>query len=698
MTPIEQAVPRTRAAAVVDVGAALLCAALVLLCLALIASTGDLGQFSHAEWRVGRNLALAGCYLAAGIVVRGRSRRLAPLARCLFAVSATMGLFAVSVMLERTTSALGGIEGMGEHVHIGWFRLIMGVSVLGMHGTQAVLPLWFPDGTSPGRAWRLAVLAMAGVYVVYLAPIAWYGPRSANPKWSTWDVAERHDWWRLMTEPVVWMPRLFAVAVLVWLVLRTYRATGLTRRRLTVMLVCYGVYWAIQIGDKVQDIGEDGDPAYWVYLLMLGPASGALAFATLTTVLADDLTGLDRVLRPLLVTVGLTLGLFYCYRGLYAILNTLPGRSEEVNAAFASGVAVLALRPAAGMLLRVVDLLLYGRRAKPYEMLRALSDELSHRVPADDVARSVVDTVVERLCMPAAVLEAHTRHGARELARAGGTGVDEGPWHLVELRHRGEDVGRLTVRLRPGQRSLDANDRAVLDVLGDHLGPLVQAIGLREELRAGRERIVAAREEERRRLRRDLHDGLGPALAGIRLRLETAADVFLADGPREQVGRLIDAAEEDTAHSITEVRRLVDGLRPPDLDERGLPEALRRLALRMPDSVRVETRLPDPGELPELAAACEVAAYRIAAEALINVAKHAGASAVVLSLRVDDESLVLEITDNGTGPGPVERPGGVGLGSMTERAEETGGNLRIGPRPDGVPGTRVLALLPTQLM
>ncbi|MEU6377039.1 histidine kinase [Streptomyces sp. NPDC046909] len=713
--PLAPAVARR--GALVDRCALGVCLAIVAATLVLIATTGDLGQFAHMEWRIGRNLALACCFLASGYVVLRRSDRLAPLARCLLAVSATTGLYTVAVMLQRTTPALEGLDGVGGHLPIGWFRLIMGIAVLGLHGTLAVLPLWFPDGARPALGWRVAAAVMACVYVVYLAPIPWYGLRSADPAWSGKTLARQAPWWDAMTEPVIWMPRLFAVAVLAHMVWRLWRSDGLVRRQFAVMAVCYGVYWGVQIADKAQEIGQDGNPPHWMYLLMLGPASAALALGTVTAVVPHDLTGLDRVLRPVLVALALCLGLFYCYRGLYEILSTLPGRSPVTDAAIASALAVLALRPATTLLLRIVDLLFYGRRAKPYEMLHALSDGLARRMPADEVARTVCDTVVTRLGMPGAVLWAHTRHGPRELARAGVrfspdftpdlapdlAPHEERPHHLVELRHQGESVGRLGVLLRPGQRSLDAHDKAVLDVLGGQLAPLVQAVGLREELRASRERVVASREEERRRIRRDLHDGLGPTLASVRLRLETAADQ-VGSAREERIRDLLRDAGADTAQSITEVRRLVDGLRPPDLDEHGLPEALRRLTQRAAHpALRVEARIPDA--VPELAAACEVAAYRIAAEALTNVVKHARATTAVLSLSVDDHDVVLDVVDDGTGirdsggdgDGGRSGGGGVGLGSMAERAEEIGGALTLGPRDDGARGTRVHARLPRTL-
>ncbi|WP_318783314.1 sensor histidine kinase [Plantactinospora soyae] len=213
------------------------------------------------------------------------------------------------------------------------------------------------------------------------------------------------------------------------------------------------------------------------------------------------------------------------------------------------------------------------------------------------------------------------------------------------------------------------------------------AVRLIHDLQDSRERLITAREEERRRLRRDLHDGLGPTLAGMAMQVR-AAHKLVAEQPR--TGRILDALAADLQTCTAEVRQLVDQLRPPALD-RGLAAALRNECGRF-ESSTLSVRLQVEGNLQGLPAAIEVAAYRIVAEALTNVTRHSQAS--ICWVNVDrDRALTLEIVDDGVGLGP-RRPGGVGLDSMRERATELGGDFDITERAPH--GTSIRVRLPFQ--
>ncbi|MFB7471480.1 sensor histidine kinase [Kitasatospora sp. NPDC056184] len=191
---------------------------------------------------------------------------------------------------------------------------------------------------------------------------------------------------------------------------------------------------------------------------------------------------------------------------------------------------------------------------------------------------------------------------------------------------------------------------------------------------------MLAREEERRRLRHDLHDGLGPALSGLRLRIDAAG----ADLPGDSgAADALTAASAGIGLAIAELRRITHGLNPGPLDSEGLTDGLRRLADTLGSrSLHVTLDLrPDP--LPALSAAVEVAVYRISGEALNNVVRHSGATAARLSLGVLPDRVTVEVADNGTGfPVRVSTPG-VGLRSMAERAEELGGTFTAGNAPVG---------------
>ncbi|MFD7256583.1 sensor histidine kinase [Streptomyces sp. NPDC059874] len=207
------------------------------------------------------------------------------------------------------------------------------------------------------------------------------------------------------------------------------------------------------------------------------------------------------------------------------------------------------------------------------------------------------------------------------------------------------------------------------------------------------EQLVAAREEERSRLRVDLHDSLGPALAGIRLRLDVAAERVVQPGTR----RLILDAAAETARTVDDIRRIIDDLRPPDLEGEGLHGALRQLVRRADGVEKLDVRveLPESAPARRPSSATELAAYRIVSEALTNVLRHARARTATVRLTDRDGWLTVEVSDDGSGPpGPEAGRRGVGLASMARRAEDVGGWCQVLPRPDGRPGTLVHATLP----
>jgi signal transduction histidine kinase len=246
-------------------------------------------------------------------------------------------------------------------------------------------------------------------------------------------------------------------------------------------------------------------------------------------------------------------------------------------------------------------------------------------------------------------------------------------------------VGTVTVTPRAGEGALDERDAELVEALADSAAPAVAALRLTDSLQEAREQLVAAREEERRRVRRDLHDGVGAALAGLRLQLDSARDL-VAD---PLAGKLLDAAADGLAEAVRDVRQVTEDLRPPALDDLGLAASIEGLARRL--RTPALDVVVDAGILPTLPAAVDVACYRIAAEALANAAKHARASRVEVRLSAADGLLRLAVVDDGVGLPAVPRSRGLGLSSMRQRAEEIGGRCTI--ESDGG-GTRVSVALP----
>ena len=279
----------------------------------------------------------------------------------------------------------------------------------------------------------------------------------------------------------------------------------------------------------------------------------------------------------------------------------------------------------------------------------------------------------------------------------------------LPLTYQSERVGELLIAPRgPGESFTPAEQRLLRDI-AQQAGVAAHAVRLTGDLQRSRERLVTAREEERRRLRRDLHDGLGPALAIHSLKIGAARSLLaqtlapIAEPPpsRPSVASadvLLAELEQDIASTLADIRRLVYDLRPPTLDELGLAAAIRESAARYalaaaPNLEPLRITVDAPEHLPPLPAAVEVAAFRITQEALTNVLRHARARTCRICLSVADD-LVLEIVDDGLGLSAAANGhgGGVGLASMRERAGELGGACLIETPPAG--GTRVFAHLP----
>jgi two-component system, NarL family, sensor kinase len=350
----------------------------------------------------------------------------------------------------------------------------------------------------------------------------------------------------------------------------------------------------------------------------------------------------------------------------------------------ATAVIAVSFAPARDRLQRWVDRRLYGERHDPVRAMTRLGQRLRD-APGGDVLGQVLQTVCETLRLPSASLLVDNV----EVAAYGQPGAAS---ESIPLEHEGQRVGALLVSPRTGEQTLGVADRRVLEVLAAPVAVALHAVLLSQELQRSRERLVAAREEERRRLRRDLHDGLGPILTAVTLKADAARSV-LAAAPDRADGLLAEL-RGDAKQAIGDLRRIIYDLRPAPLDELGLLGALGEQVDRF-GRQGLSVTLQAPPSLPVLPAAVEVAAYRIVTEALTNVARHAQAGRASVTVSVDD-GFCLDVQDDGTAS-TANRDGwrlGVGLVSMAERVAEVGGTLQAGPTPTG---GRVHVMLPLEL-
>lgn len=414
-------------------------------------------------------------------------------------------------------------------------------------------------------------------------------------------------------------------------------------------------------------------------------ASALLPISLAVAAFFDRLMDVRVVVRRFVVYLNLAaLGVT-----VYVVALTLGsealGASAGATRVFATVAMALALIPAHSTMQQWAQRYIYGQTSRPDLVLRDVGVRLSHACGAREALNAMVTEIARTMLLPYVAVELGTSDGARTTTIAAGattTDVEE-----FQLAFAGSELGKLRIGRRSPGEPLREQERVVLAQLATQAGVVARDVYLEAQLRQSREEIVVAREEERRRLRADLHDGLGPTLASVALGLDAAAQHL----PDSELSALLTELNGDVRQAIDDIRRLVYGLRPPSLDEMGLARAIEHYAqtLRSRAAGALDVRV-DVVPLPELPAAVEVAAYRIATEALTNVTRHADARRCDVVVDVRKGDLWVEITDDGRGIREVSSIG-VGLSSMRERAEELQGGLRIESRR---PGTRVLAWLP----
>jgi len=390
-------------------------------------------------------------------------------------------------------------------------------------------------------------------------------------------------------------------------------------------------------------------------------------------ILRHGLLEIDVVINRSLVYGSLTLLIVGIYAAILAVLGrVLTDQAGFLAALLATGIAAVVAQPARDALQRAVNRLMYGHRDEPFVALARLGERLESTLEPDAVLPAVTAAVAAALRAPYAAIEL-LRDGT--LRPAAATGVPSGRLLALPLHHGGEPVGRLLVAARGPGETFGPADRRLLDDLARQAGVAARAISLAEDLRTARRRLVAAREEERRRLRHELQGGLERTLAGLEDRL-LAARLAIPDDPA-RARLIIVGGRRATREAIGDIRRVVRALRPPALDELGLPGAIRLGATRATAAGEVSEALvtveaPDP--LPELPAAVEVAAYRIALDAVEDALDQAGARHCRVRLDCRDWLEITVSHDGGIGSGSG---GGAILASLRDRATELGGSVEI---------------------
>jgi two-component system, NarL family, sensor kinase len=539
----------------------------------------------------------------------------------------------------------------------------------------------FPDGHLPTPAWRLPVLVPVSLVLVATVALALragpFGPGLPdNPLGIEGLPAGLLGSGYVLDQLGIALLGIVGAVSLTW---RFRRGNPKVRAQLkwllasvipVVILIPISFFEAEQSTSSLADF-------FSAFALLLVPVSIGISITRYR------LYDIDVVINRALVYSVLGLLVAAAYLVLATALGRLAGGDgSPATATLATVLAALVALAARQAVQQAIGRLLYGRRGDPLAVIGSVARRLESAGTPEGLLTDVVGDLREALKLDAVAV--YAVDGA---LLAGTAHVEEGS--RLSLAHQGEPVGELRVWTARGDE-LKPGDLRLLQDLGPQLGVAIEAVRLKRDLQRARERLVAALEDERRRLRRDLHDGLGPTLTAITLRADAATNLLARDPARAR--ELLDELRGAAGDAIAEVRQLVHGLRPMALDELGLVGAIREQGIGvdragMPGP---EVEIDDGIELPPLPAAVEVAAYRIATEAITNAIRHAGARHCRVRI-IANTALEVEVTDDGHGWEGRLTPG-VGIQSMRERAADLGGTLTIAPVPGG--GTSVLARLP----
>jgi two-component system NarL family sensor kinase len=542
---------------------------------------------------------------------------------------------------------------------------------------QGLVNVRFPAGRLSSRAGRvLEVALIAGIVLALVAGVLGdYKLRLVRPG-STVEVGNPLTGGTALGRYAADLSVVVPVVVLLGLIAglgvlrRAWKATGIERYQLRwraygVMLSL--VLFPLAVNQVLPTLVDVLDGVFFVTTLAI-------------PVVRYRLWAIDTVIRRSAAYALVTIAVVGGFAAIAAAGTAVA--SERVGFIVAAAVAAVTFAPARSYSQRLVDHLFYGQRSDPYRTLSDLGRRLAAVAAPGEALPAMVAVVAESLRLPYVAIE---RPGdGSVLAVSGGPAAAgdarAGRW---PLSYQSVIVGTLVAWPRRGEETFDPRDRAVLADIARQAGAAVHAEALTADLLDSRQRLVSAREEERRRLRRDLHDGLGPLLTGIGLNIDAArARSGRADSAAGgDLGLLLGRAKDATAQAIADLRGIVYGLRPSSLDDLGLAGAIAAHIQRLTGGTTVQITLEaDPP--PDLPAAVEVATYRIAIEAISNVVRHSSARTCQVRLGTDNGGqLVVEIRDDGAGAGPWTA--GVGMLAMRERAAEVGATLTAGPAADG---------------
>jgi len=547
--------------------------------------------------------------------------------------------------------------------------------------------LLFPDGHLPSRRWRPVAWAAGVIAVLWGISFALQGAdytdvrnRHVKNPFAIQGLVPFFDAARIVLSLVAIAIMFLSVASLV---VRFRRSATEVRQQIKWLMISGGIL-AVWLLFPVNH-GSGGWPdAVQGLLLTLLPVSVGIA------ILKYRLNDIDLVINKAVVYGALAAFITVVYVGIVVGIGAAVGdRTSPVLSALAAGVVALAFQPLRRRAQHVANRVVYGKRATPYEVLSGFAERLGDAYSVDDVLPRLARVLAEGIGANEVGVWLRSGRGYRRVGAwpspTGSDEVDELPGRSFDVRHQGEALGAITVSM-PANEPLSPTGEKLAEDIAGQAGLVLRNAALVADLRASRQRLVAAQDEERRKIERNIHDGAQQQLIALAVQQRLAESLIGRDDDRAKA--LLAELQSSTNQALEDLRDLARGIYPPLLADKGLAVALEAQARKSPVAVTVhadqEVRYPQE---------IEAAVYFCTLEALQNVAKYANATNVNIRLAGSNGDLTFSVVDDGAGFDPSTRGYGTGLQGIADRLAALGGELEVRSAPGD--GTTVAGRLPT---
>ena len=584
------------------------------------------------------------------------------------------------------TASLIGLASVADYIATRWPDAALAPAMDNIQGylvplllAVPLLLLIFPTGYPPTRRWNavlwlMAISTVTGVIGLGLAPtdpIAWSALASA------------------LTQLAALTGVSASFLAIAACVVRFRRSTGDERQQmrwLALIGLIGGALFVTLFVSVALDPSGNGFVSNLMWGLLLLTLTLAFPAMVGIAVLRYRLYDIEVVIKKTLVALALALIIGIVGIGSFVLAGQIALWQDTPNAvALVIGVVLgILLIPFLRLSRRIADRLVYGRRATPYEVLASFSSRVGETYASDDVLPRMAQVLLAGTGAASARVLVRVAGELQEAAVAGEAGGDE---HREPIVLQGEDVGALAVTF-PANDPLDEPRRVLIAHLAAQAGPVVRNVRLLEELRASRQRLVAAQDEERRKIERNLHDGVQQQLVALNVQL----GLFAKAAERDPVAAsgLAGDLQQRATDALDDLRDLARGIYPPLLADKGLGAALEAQARKAAVPTTIET-----DGVGRYDRAVESAVYFCALEALNNTAKYANASGATVRLAQDDGRLVFTVRDDGDGFEAGAQTFGTGLQGMADRLDAIGGELAVTSTPGG--GTTVTGTVPVEM-